>query len=94
MGVIGIAFITFDLDGTLVDSPFERIVLPRVWQKLEACGVREPRQAMIREQQKRFAQDRRVDAFHWDDLVMTIAREQGVDWTDRLEDLMFGELGE
>ncbi len=94
LGVIGIAFITFDLDGTLVDSPFERIVLPRVWQKLEAYGVREPREALIREQLKRFAQDRRVDAFHWDDLVMTIAREQGVDWTDRLEDLVRGELGE
>jgi len=93
-GVIAIAFITFDLDGTLVDSPFERIVLPRVWQRLAASGVHEPREALLREQLKRFAQDRRVDAFHWDDLVKTVASEQGVDWTQRLEDLMRDELGE
>lgn len=93
-GVIAIAFITFDLDGTLVDSPFERIVLPHVWQRLAASGVHEPREALLREQLKRFAQDRRVDAFHWDDLVKTVANEQGVDWTQRLEDLMRDELGE
>lgn len=70
-------WVTFDLDGTLSDSPFERIVMPWIVERLEAAGIQEARERLFHEQQKRFAAGQRVAGFHWDDIAATVLAEVG-----------------
>lgn len=83
--------ITFDLDGTLVDSPFGKVVFP--WIEGEFRKVSDvDALALIRaEQRKRFTSGKRVEGLHWDDIVKTVAAETGVPWPHSLPEIMRGE---
>ncbi|KUO94957.1 HAD family hydrolase [Ferroacidibacillus organovorans] len=71
--------VTFDLDGTLADAPFERLVLPHVYKELLRLGIAQPQERLFKEQLRRFEEERRVDAFHWDDLVLQVLRAEGIE---------------
>ncbi|MCY0875795.1 MAG: HAD family hydrolase [Firmicutes bacterium] len=70
-------WVTFDLDGTLADSPFERIVMPWLVASLEKSGIAQARQRLSAEQLKRFAAGQRVAGFHWDDIAAALMAEVG-----------------
>ncbi|OPG15823.1 HAD family hydrolase [Ferroacidibacillus organovorans] len=80
--------VTFDLDGTLADAPFERLVLPHVYREMERLGIATPQERLFQEQLRRFDEERRVDAFHWDDLVLQVLRAEGVDASIVMAELM------
>ncbi|WP_156481911.1 hypothetical protein [Ferroacidibacillus organovorans] len=46
--------VTFDLDGTLADAPFERLVLPHVYREMERLGIATPQERLFQEQLRRF----------------------------------------
>ncbi len=84
--------VTFDLDGTLIDSPFDRFVFPWVDKEFVNRGVRGARDLFRAEQFRRFEQGRRREGFDWDDIARTVAAEQGVAWDHDLCAVMAGAL--
>lgn len=86
--------LTFDLDGTLIDSPFDRLVFPWVDREFAHRGVRGARALFRDEQLRRFDDGRRREGFDWDDIARTVAAEQGVDWDHDLCAVMAGALAE
>lgn len=59
------AWISFDLDGTLLDSPMGKTVFKRLREDFSSLELSE---GFRLEYQKRFASDNPVSAFDWDDI--------------------------
>jgi len=70
-------WVTFDLDGTLADSPFERVIMPWIVQALERAGIDQARERLTAEQQRRFASGDRVAGFHWDGIAAALLAPVG-----------------
>jgi HAD superfamily hydrolase (TIGR01549 family) len=70
-------WITFDLDGTLMQNPFGKWVLPEIEELVSNRLKREvrAREALMREHEERMRQNRTVDAYDWDDMVRQLLRE-------------------
>jgi FMN phosphatase YigB (HAD superfamily) len=66
-------WISFDLDGTLLDSPMGKTVFRRLREKLPASDVA----AFRLEYRKRFTSSNPVTAFDWDDIHDQICDELG-----------------
>lgn len=88
------ASVTFDLDGTLIDSPFDRFVFAWLDEEFAKGGVANARGLFRAEQLRRFARGARLEGFDWDDIVRVVAKERGVHWDRQLCDVMEGVLCE
>lgn len=87
--------VTFDLDGTLIDSPFARIVLPWLDAEFAKLGIPEARALLRREQLRRFAQGLYVRGYDWDDIVQTVAANRGVQFARMIgTEMESGKLAE
>lgn len=86
-------FVTFDLDGTLADSPFGKVVLPWMVEELRRLGVEEPFEKMRDEQHRRFAGDRRVEGLDWDGVARAAAESVGALWPHSLARVMAEDQG-
>jgi FMN phosphatase YigB (HAD superfamily) len=77
-------WISFDLDGTLFDSPFSHVVFSRLRQELvsEELG-----RAFHAEYRRRFASSQPVTAFDWDDIHDHICDLHGVARLPRMLEL-------
>lgn len=83
-------WITFDLDGTLMQNPFGKWIFPEV-EELIAKQLGRPFQsteALYLEHQLRMQQNRTVDAYDWDDMVRQLLREQEMDLDIDVEQLV------
>lgn len=73
-------WVTFDLDGTVIASPFDRLVLPLVDAHFApAVGLGRAR-ALLAERQRALQLTNRVAVFDWDELVRWLARETAMPW--------------
>ncbi|MCY0901833.1 MAG: HAD family hydrolase [Firmicutes bacterium] len=70
-------WVTFDLDGTLADSPFARVVMPWLHDCLLQRGVASPRDALRQEHTRRLEAGDDVAAYHWDDIASAVLGAQG-----------------
>jgi FMN phosphatase YigB (HAD superfamily) len=77
-------WISFDLDGTLFDSPFSRVVFARLRQELVS---QELGGAFHAEYRRRFASSQPVGAFDWDDIHDHICDLHGVARLPRMLEL-------
>ncbi|MEN2465724.1 HAD-IA family hydrolase [Ornithinibacillus sp. JPR2-1] len=75
-------WITFDLDGTLMQNPFEKWVFPEIEQlyndsigNVQANGIRSE---LIKEHRRRIKAGLIVDAYDWDDIVRHVFSTNGV----------------
>ncbi len=86
--------VTFDLDGTLIDSPFDRFVFSWLDEAFAKRGIDGARSLFRAEQLRRFAQGRRREGFDWDDIVRKVASLRGIRWDVSLCEVMAGPLCE
>jgi len=70
-------WVTFDLDGTLADSPFARVVMPWLDDCLLKRGVASPRNALRQEHTRRLEAGDDVAAYHWDDIANAVLDAHG-----------------
>ncbi|WP_156157903.1 HAD family hydrolase [Gordoniibacillus kamchatkensis] len=70
-------WITFDLDGTLMQNPFGKGVFPEVEEQISAALQRPFRatEALVREHELRMQQGLTVAAYDWDDMVRRLLAE-------------------
>ncbi|WP_168735872.1 HAD family hydrolase [Cohnella fermenti] len=73
-------WITFDLDGTLMQNPFAGAIFPEVEELVSmetgsACGMKEK---LMAEHERLMADGRIVDAYDWDAIVAGLLGELGV----------------
>lgn len=81
-------FVTFDLDGTLADSPFGKVVLPWMVEELLRLGVESPLERMRDEQHRRFAGNQPADGLDWDGVARAAAESAGASWPHVLSRVM------
>ncbi|MEM3403833.1 MAG: HAD family hydrolase [Nitrososphaeria archaeon] len=80
------AILFIDLDGTLVDFPFRKTVMPFVYEKISkkaGIPVKKVRHLIVEEENKREILIRN-DRYDWDDITRTVARRLGIEWTHSL----------
>jgi FMN phosphatase YigB (HAD superfamily) len=83
-------WITFDLDGTLMQNPFGKWVFPEV-EELISSRLQHPfrsTEALIREHERRMGLNRTVDAYDWDDMVRRLLDELKLDLAIDVEQLV------
>lgn len=73
-------WITFDLDGTLMQNPFVGHVFPELEELLGKVIKREMnvKEALVAEHELRMSEERYVEAYDWDDIVQTVLQREGV----------------
>lgn len=83
-------WITFDLDGTLMQNPFGKWVFPEVERLISAQLRREFKatEALVREHELRMRHNRTVDAYDWDDMVRHLLNELQLDLEIDMEQLV------
>lgn len=73
-------WITFDLDGTLMQNPFGKWVFPHIDQKMNQFGLKEGiRQEIIKEHQQRMKEQKERDAYDWDDIVKVVLQRKNIE---------------
>jgi len=83
-------WITFDLDGTLMQNPFGKWVLPEV-EELISSALQRPfksTEALFREHQLRMRQNRTVEAYDWDEMVRMLLKELQLELEIDVEELV------
>jgi putative hydrolase of the HAD superfamily len=83
-------WITFDLDGTLMQNPFAKWVFPEV-EELIASRLQRPfpaTEALVREHELRMRHNRTVDAYDWDGIVRQLLNELQIDMEIDIERLV------
>jgi putative hydrolase of the HAD superfamily len=83
-------WITFDLDGTLMQNPFGKWVFPEL-QELVSKQLRREfsvTKALVREHELRMRQNRTVEAYDWDDIVRQLLNELQIDLEIDVEQLV------
>ncbi|MCR8633003.1 HAD family hydrolase [Paenibacillus radicis (ex Xue et al. 2023)] len=83
-------WITFDLDGTLMQNPFGKWVFPEVEELISNKLQRQFKstEALVREHELRMQQNRTVEAYDWDEMVQQLLREQQIDLEINVEQLV------
>jgi len=73
-------WITFDLDGTLLQNPFDGAVFPEISSRIKALGFSadEVMAAIYAEHESRMAANRAVDAYDWDEIVNGCMRSKQI----------------
>lgn len=73
-------WITFDLDGTLMQNPFGAHVFPEIQELLSNAMTKEfqATQALVAEHELRMNEKRYVEAYDWDGIVQTVLEREGV----------------
>ncbi|WP_019421489.1 HAD family hydrolase [Paenibacillus sp. OSY-SE] len=83
-------WITFDLDGTLMQNPFSAWIFPEVEQLI--CGELnrniEVRKALFQEHKLRMKRQEMVAAYDWDDIVRQLSKEWGLNLSIDVEQLL------
>jgi putative hydrolase of the HAD superfamily len=74
-------WITFDLDGTLMQNPFGKWVFPEIKQLFAGWLQQEVNttEALVNEHERRMSQNRTVEAYDWDDMVRLLLAEHKLD---------------
>ncbi|WP_079909495.1 HAD family hydrolase [Paenibacillus sp. 32352] len=83
-------WITFDLDGTLMQNPFGKWVFP-VIEELISNALDKPfksTEALVREHELRMQQNRTVEAYDWDDMVRQLLNGLGLNLEINVEQLV------
>lgn len=83
-------WITFDLDGTLMQNPFGKWVFPEVEALISNQLQRQFKstEALVREHELRMQQNRTVDAYDWDEMVRQLLKELQIDFEINVEQLV------
>jgi len=74
-------WITFDLDGTLMQNPFGKWVFPEIARILKAevtAPDYDPVKRLIQEHERRMMADLTVEAYDWDDMAQAEIEAQGL----------------
>lgn len=83
-------WITFDLDGTLIENPFSKWVFPEI-EKLvleNAAADLKVVRALVAEHKKRLAEHHYVDAYDWDDILERFLKEHDIHVNIDIEQLV------
>jgi putative hydrolase of the HAD superfamily len=83
-------WITFDLDGTLMQNPFRKWVFPEIKELISNQLQREFKstEALIFEHELRMQQNRTVDAYDWDGMVQELLKKLRIDLEINVEQLV------
>jgi putative hydrolase of the HAD superfamily len=83
-------WITFDLDGTLMQNPFGKWVFPEVEELISNQLQRKFKstEALVRENELRMQQNRTVDAYDWDEMIRQLLKELQIDLEINVEQLV------
>ncbi|WP_042455386.1 HAD family hydrolase [Neobacillus dielmonensis] len=83
-------WITFDLDGTLMQNPFGNWVFPEIGELISQNTNKklDVRTVMIEEHNLRMKQNRLIEAYNWDEILCKILRDYQLDLEIRIEDLV------
>lgn len=83
-------WITFDLDGTLMQNPFSRWVFPEIAAAVSGMlGMPyDTVSALAAEHERRMAQGRYVEAYDWDEMLAQLCRELGIEKPFDVEELV------
>ncbi|NOU94000.1 HAD-IA family hydrolase [Paenibacillus sp. LMG 31456] len=83
-------WITFDLDGTLMQNPFGKWVFPEVEELISTQLQRQFKstEALVREHELRMNQNRTVEAYDWDEMVQLLLKELQLDLEINVEQLV------
>ncbi|WP_165452456.1 HAD family hydrolase [Paenibacillus thalictri] len=83
-------WITFDLDGTLMQNPFGKWVFPEV-EELISQQLKQPyksTEALVREHERRMKENRTVEAYDWDEMVRELIGELKLELAIDVEQLV------
>lgn len=83
-------YITFDLDGTLMQNPFVSYVFPEIEDIAKEKGVKDVsvKQLLVQEHNKRMGTGRIVDAYNWDDIVTELFDSMNLVWNTEVEQIV------
>lgn len=83
-------WITFDLDGTLMQNPFGKWVFPEVEELISNQLQRQFKstEALVREHELRMQQNRTVEAYDWDEMVKQLLAELQIELEIDVEQLV------
>jgi putative hydrolase of the HAD superfamily len=83
-------WITFDLDGTLMQNPFGRWVFPEIEEAISACLGRpfEAAEELKAEHERRLRAGQHVAAYDWDDILSQLLARLGVEKRFDIESLV------
>ncbi|WP_261381557.1 HAD family hydrolase [Paenibacillus cremeus] len=83
-------WITFDLDGTLMQNPFGKWVFPEVKQLIEQQlnTTYNSTESLVREHELRMSQNRSVEAYDWDDMLRQLLKELQLELEIDIEQLV------
>ena len=83
-------WITFDLDGTLMQNPFGKWVFPAIEESISK-KLQKPfksTEALVLEHEARMQQNRTVEAYDWDEMVRLLLQEIQLDLDINVEELV------
>lgn len=83
-------WITFDLDGTLMQNPFVEWVFPEIEEIVSTVAKRkiEVKNAMFSEHINRMKQNKSVEAYDWDNILVEFLHGSGIDCEVNIEELV------
>ncbi|WP_251552428.1 HAD family hydrolase [Neobacillus muris] len=83
-------WITFDLDGTLMQNPFVSWVFPEIRESVlrKTNGKVDAKETMIAEHNRRMKLNKVVEAYDWDHILLQILQNHHVDLEISIEDLV------
>ncbi|MGE8203070.1 HAD family hydrolase [Heyndrickxia sp. NPDC080065] len=83
-------WITFDLDGTIMQNPFGKYVFPEIEEKVHAlCGQKKNViDELVEEHQLRMQEQRFVEAYDWDDIVKSFLDKAQITCEMNIEELV------
>ncbi|RDI36469.1 HAD family hydrolase [Falsibacillus pallidus] len=89
---MGEKWITFDLDGTLMQNPFVGWVFPEIEALLQEKISKDlaVQKALVQEHQKRMNENRIYEAYDWDGIVKDLCDQHGVPIDIQIEELVKG----
>ncbi|WP_047982671.1 HAD family hydrolase [Ornithinibacillus contaminans] len=85
---MGKKWITFDLDGTLMQNPFAKWVFPEIEEIVAQEGYRGIRHELVEEHRQRMRAGAVVEAYDWDDILRDVCRRNGLSVEISVEQLV------
>jgi putative hydrolase of the HAD superfamily len=83
-------WITFDLDGTLMQNPFVEWVFPEIEATISKHSSKEieVKKRLVDEHNRRMGENKIVDAYDWDDIVKQLIHDEGLSIKIDIEELV------
>lgn len=83
-------WISFDLDGTLMQNPFTKWIFPEVEATIQSCLGRpyDVKTALVAEHERRFTAGQPVAAYDWDDIVRQLLEQLSLSTVIDMESLI------